>query len=159
MLVEVIYIVIKIIICFTLQLILLSQSCQELTLQGDTHHNQWIILILFVWGPSINNSSIGFLDFSKQSFGFSLIQLNVELALACNSYPGENHFYCYYDYYLLYLIAYLIILELTTMNTLQGYILRVQWIIRIFCIWGSSIDNSSVDFLDFYIFVFISLSI
>ena len=31
---------------------------------------------------------------------------------------GGNSFYCYYDYYLFYPIAYLIILELATMNPL-----------------------------------------
>ena len=37
--------------------------------------------------------------------------------MACNSYAGGYYLHCY-DYYLLYLIAYLIILELATMNPL-----------------------------------------
>ena len=60
----------------------------------------------------------GFLDFSKQRFGFSLIYLNGELALACNTYAGKKHLPCYYDCYLVYLIASLI-LELATMNPLE----------------------------------------
>ena len=47
--------------------------------------------------------------------------LNEELALAYNSYAGGNYLYCYYDYYLLYLIAYPIILELATMNLLRSH--------------------------------------
>ena len=47
---------------------------------------------------------------------FSLIQLNVELVLAFNSYAGGNSYYFYYDYCLLYPVACLIILELATMN-------------------------------------------
>ena len=49
-------------------------------------------------------------------FGFSLTELNEELALVYNSYAGGYYLYCYY-YYLLYLIAYLI-LELAAMNLL-----------------------------------------
>ena len=74
--------------------------------------------ILCIWGTSIDNSSVGFIDFCKQSFGFSVTELNEELALACNAYAGEKYLYCYYDCYLLYLIGYLIILELATMNPL-----------------------------------------
>ena len=66
----------------------------------------------------MDNSSVVFLGFSKQSFGFIHVQLNEELALACNIYAGEKYLYCYCGYYLLYLIAYLIILELATMNPL-----------------------------------------
>ena len=46
-----------------------------------------------------------------------LIYINGELALAYNSYAGITSYY-YYDSYLLYLIAYLIILELATMSPL-----------------------------------------
>ena len=67
----------------------------------------------------LNVSEIeGFLDFYKQSFGFSLIYLNEELALACNTYAVEKHLFCYYDCYFLFLIASLIILELATINPL-----------------------------------------
>ena len=69
-------------------------------------------------GTTIDNSSDVFLDFSKQSFDFFLIYLNEELALGQNSCAGRNYLQSYYDYYLLNVIAYLIILELATMNPL-----------------------------------------
>ena len=40
--------------------------------------------------------------------------------MAYNSYAGGNSLYCYYDYYLVYLIAYLTISELATINPLGG---------------------------------------
>ena len=59
------------------------------------------------------------MDFFKQSFGFSLMQLNGELALADNSNAFGNYLSSYYDYYLLYLVASVIILDLSTMTSLE----------------------------------------
>ena len=97
---------------------LIILELQQQTVQDDTLHIQWIIQIFCISWTSIDNSSVGFLDFSKQSFGFSLIQLNEELAPACNTYVGEQYIYCSYDGYVLYLIDYLIILKLPTINPL-----------------------------------------
>ena len=74
--------------------------------------------ILCIWETSIDNSSAGFVDFCKKSFGFSVIELYEELVLACNTYAGEKCLYCYNGCYLLDVIGYLIILELATMNPL-----------------------------------------
>ena len=104
--------------------------------------------ILCIWRTSIDNSSVGFLDFSKQSFDFSLIQLSEELALVCNSCTGRKYLYCYYDCCVFCLIAYLIILELLAMNPSVDT-LHIQWITQILCNWGTSIDHSSVGFINF----------
>ena len=140
MLVESVYIAIMTVVCFVLQLILLSYvGVNYLYCYYDCCLFCLIVYLVILelgtmkplgWHPphivdntdtlyletSIDNSSVGFVDFSKQSFRFSLIQIYQKLALVCNSYGGENYLCCYCDYYLLYLMAYLIIFELETIS-------------------------------------------
>ena len=141
-----------IIICFTIQLILLTQSWQQSTLQDDTLHIQWIIQILRIFGNSIDNSSVGFLDLCTERFGFSLIQLNEELALACNTYLLT----LVKSIYIVIIIIICFILQIILLSQSwrqQGDTLHIQWKIQIPCIQMRSINNSSVGFFDFYFFV------
>ena len=61
-------------------------------------------------GPALTTAVVVFWIFLNRVLVF--------LSLACNIYAGEKHLSCYYGLYLVYLIAYLIILELATIDPL-----------------------------------------